>query len=153
MKICPKCKMMLPLHLFHKDSAKKSGLRSYCKQCVSKRQKQWHIENYDKIKERRKLWPSRTTEHTRKKRQELKAELITHYGNGKCVCCGETEIMFLSIDHTNGDGCKHLKHIGYNLYFWLKKNNYPEGFQVLCFNCNRGKYLNNGICPHQSQHL
>jgi len=34
------------------------------------------------------------------------------------------------------------------LYSWLKKNNFPKGFQVLCMNCNfaKGKL---GKCPHQ----
>jgi len=27
----------------------------------------------------------------------------------------------------------------------------PAGFQVLCFNCNIGKQLNDGTCPHQLQ--
>ncbi len=25
----------------------------------------------------------------------------------------------------------------------------PEGFQVLCWNCNLGKYYNGGVCPHR----
>ena len=34
-------------------------------------------------------------------------------------------------------------------YRWLKNHNYPEGFQVLCYNCNlpKGVY---GVCPHVS---
>ena len=33
------------------------------------------------------------------------------------------------------------------IYDWLKKNNFPPGFQVLCGSCNfaKGKY---GSCPH-----
>lgn len=30
----------------------------------------------------------------------------------------------------------------------IKMLNYPEGYQVLCYNCNCGKSINNGICPH-----
>jgi hypothetical protein len=31
----------------------------------------------------------------------------------------------------------------------LKKRGYPPGYRVLCFNCNRGRYLNGGVCPHE----
>jgi hypothetical protein len=27
-------------------------------------------------------------------------------------------------------------------------NGFPAGFQVLCFNCNQGRRLNHGVCPH-----
>lgn len=90
--------------------------------------------------------------------QQLKAEVMAAYG-GKCACCGESEIRFLSIDHINNDGATHRRTLkgsgkgsrtGVNIYRWLKKNAYPSGFQVLCFNCNMGKAHNNGVCPHRS---
>jgi hypothetical protein len=59
-----------------------------------------------------------------------------------------TEPDFLQIDHVNNDGKQHRKVIGQGrTYFWLKKNNFPSDFQVLCANCNfaKGHY---GTCPH-----
>jgi hypothetical protein len=38
---------------------------------------------------------------------------------------------------------------GVRFYSWLRRNNYPEGYQVLCFNCNIAKGLY-GVCPHQA---
>jgi hypothetical protein len=32
---------------------------------------------------------------------------------------------------------------------YIIKNNYPDDFQILCANCNWGKQLNGGVCPHQ----
>jgi hypothetical protein len=86
------------------------------------------------------------------------------YGGPVCKCCGETELEFLSIDHINGDGAAHRKEMaknsnssphaycGYHLHTWLRLNNYPPGFQVLCMNCNfaKGHF---GECPHQRQRL
>ena len=40
-----------------------------------------------------------------------------------------------------------------SIYSWLIRNNYPEGFQVLCYNCNLGKAHNNGICPHKKGNI
>jgi hypothetical protein len=83
-------------------------------------------------------------------RQALRLEVLNFYG-GKCACCGEAEICFLAIDHINGGGNKHRKEIGGSkIYFWLKANNFPSGFQVLCHNCNLAKGFY-GICPHNVQ--
>lgn len=80
----------------------------------------------------------------------LKLEVFEAYGGVKCACCGEHNECFLSIDHINGDGNKHRREIGRtSLYNWLRHNGYPEGFQVLCFNCNHGRHINGGICPHK----
>ena len=74
------------------------------------------------------------------------------YG-GKCACCGESELDFLTIDHIYNDGNEHRKKFnigpGKETYRWLRRNDYPDGFQVLCFNCNLGKRINKGICPHK----
>jgi hypothetical protein len=38
---------------------------------------------------------------------------------------------------------------GGQFYQWLIRNAYPPGFQVLCWNCNAGRHINGGTCPHQ----
>jgi hypothetical protein len=82
----------------------------------------------------------------------LKLEVISHYG-GICQCCGESDIRVLTIDHIEGGGKKHRKEVGVgNFYSSLIKNNFPPGFQVLCFNCNSGRSVNHGICPHKERH-
>lgn len=87
-----------------------------------------------------------------KKNRDLKIEVFEAYGGAKCNCCGEIIEQFLTIDHVNNDGAEHRKQVGRsNVLSWLKKNNYPEGFQVLCFNCNMGKQFNGGTCPHQTK--
>ncbi len=78
-----------------------------------------------------------------------------------CRCCGEkSHVDFLAIDHIAGrkemDSEPELVELGYSsskkvevLGNWIKKNNFPKGFQVLCHNCNfaKGKL---GQCPHQN---
>jgi hypothetical protein len=88
----------------------------------------------------------------RERDHQKKLQVLAHYGR-ICQCCSEGREEFLSIDHINGDGAKHRKEIGGNgsgLYWWLVKNNFPPGFQVLCFNCNISKGLF-GYCPHQKE--
>ena len=86
----------------------------------------------------------------RKWRMQLKISVVEAYG-GKCACCDEDELLFLTVDHINNDGAEHRKALpgGSSFYVWLKNNDWPEGFQILCFNCNTGKHLNGGVCPHQ----
>jgi hypothetical protein len=31
------------------------------------------------------------------------------------------------------------------------RNGFPPGYQVLCMNCNHGKRMNNGVCPHKER--
>ena len=66
----------------------------------------------------------------------------------ECECCKEKDIRLLTIDHINGGGKQHLiregvKHLTEFLYY----HNYPTGYRVLCYNCNKshGQY---GYCPH-----
>ncbi len=65
----------------------------------------------------------------------------------RCNCSGETTQQFLTVDHVYGGGNRHCKEIKSNIYTWLVCNNFPEGFQLLCYNCNcaKGHY---GSCPH-----
>jgi hypothetical protein len=59
------------------------------------------------------------------------------------------EITNKVIDHKNNDGYAHRKVVrGSSFYAWLKRNNYPKGFQILCHNCNfANSHFING-CPH-----
>lgn len=121
---------------------------------VAKRREEHHAR-----KQADPEWVAQERIRQRDFQRQLADEVIAHYG-GKCACCGETERLFLSIDHINNDGAEHRRSInpkavsngkGVGVYHWLRKNGYPEGFQVLCMNCNCGKARNGGVCPHQSR--
>ena len=86
----------------------------------------------------------------REKRYSYKIAIIEHYSNGtmKCACCGINDTEFLTIDHINGNGVKHRKEIKIDFYLWLKRNRFPDGFQVLCMNCQFGRKFC-GECPHK----
>jgi hypothetical protein len=84
--------------------------------------------------------------------QKLKLKVMDGYGN-KCNCCGEAKIEFLTIDHVNNDGAKDKKndrsYSTYRLCRRIIKENFPNNYQILCFNCNCGRQVNGGICPHK----
>lgn len=91
----------------------------------------------------------KTSERNKIQMVKTKKEVMNHYG-GKCVCCSEGNIAFLTLDHVNNDGQKHRKITGSGcaLYYFLKKNNFPTDFElrILCFNCNIVR--KRGSCPH-----
>ena len=102
-------------------------------------QRKSYIKNRDKIILR-----------NRQKREKQKLLIYEYYGH-ICTCCGEKRKEFLGIDHINGGGNKHNKELhdkGTYLFAWLIKNNFPEGFRLLCHNCNMAIGLY-GYCPHQ----
>lgn len=111
----------------------KSGLKT-CDQCLERSRR-----HYLKIRHKRK-----------KKNKNLKLLVWNHYGD-KCVCCGENNEMLLNIDHINNDGSAHRRKIGSGvpIYKEIILLKFPDSYQLLCYNCNMGKYLNKGICPHQ----
>ena len=84
---------------------------------------------------------------------KLKDEILAQYGK-ICSCCGESIIEFLTIEHTEGCGNIHRRKLfkynvgGVHMYRWLKKNNFPKGYIVLCMNCNWAKRFSR-TCPHQ----
>jgi hypothetical protein len=122
------------------ELAKKKEYYHKNKERIRKYMTQWREQNRLKLKE-----------YAKEYRASLRKQVFDHYGR-ICKCCGETEDAFLTIDHTNGGGCKHRKGLGISsgtyFYAWLIKNNFPEGFQTLCWNCNCAKIWRN-VCPHQ----
>jgi hypothetical protein len=94
------------------------GVGSYCRHCLGV----WSLERYHIIR----------------------CEVLTHYSGGTLACalCAENHYEFLALDHTAGDlvgaGRRDREAIGAggNLIRRLKRSGYPEGFRVLCHNCN-----------------
>jgi len=109
------------------------------------------------MREWRKKNPERFHSQQRKYYRELRYEIISHYGGNppKCKCCEESIFEFLTLDHINGGGNqqrKSLKTGGNGLYAWIKRNNFPPGFQVLCANCNYAKWTGKE-CPHYADRI
>lgn len=143
--------------------------RWLCRQCQAKYMRDYYSKNRDKFSaywrayHYRKMANPKNRDSARERGRafwrNLRDEVVAAYG-GKCACCGETEPRFLSIDHVNNDGAAHRRSLGATkrngegggsaTLAWIKKNGFPSGFQVLCMNCNMGKFRNGGTCPHQT---
>lgn len=137
----------------------------------------WKQRNRDAVNERRRaLYAAEPEKHRERQRQykcsearprvlaynrtwsaeyraRLRAEMIEAYG-GCCSCCGEAEEAFLQLDHVENDGHVDRKahKTSCKLFAKLKALGWPKDrYQLLCANCNFGKLMNDGVCPHQQR--
>jgi len=133
------------------------------KEQARQRAREWYAKNRERmliLGHKRygilKLDPDRVrreNERTKQAVRDLRKEVLFTYGSC-CACCGEHQYEFLALDHINGGGRKHRKAMSgrsgtsaYSYWRWFKKNGYPQGYRVLCHNCNQaiGSW---GCCPH-----
>lgn len=143
------------------DPCRKARQRAYSAAHIAKHGEVYRAKERERTAMRRESpeFVEQQRVRGRKYWKDLRHEVVMAYGGYKCACCGETEPAFLQIDHVNNDGAEHRRSLGYKgngkgangrTLKWLRDNGFPPGFQILCANCNFGKALNGGVCPHKS---
>lgn len=161
-KRCAKCSETKPLNEFGTDRHAPDGLNRRCHDCRRQADRDRYAANPEAGRESTRRWRAADPEASRKATREsmrrwmaanpeavrdhgrrwyvtYKSPVFDHYGH-ECTCCGTSER--LTIDHVNGDGKAHREQLRGGspaLYRWLIKNDFPEGFQVLCLRCNQSK--------------
>lgn len=116
-----------------------------CQLCYHQK---YYQDNRDTIRDQHRVWNEKNPDFWIDRNRHNRMEVLLSYG-GECACCGETRYEFLEIDHINKNGKEHREEMrGAKIHNWLIAHGYPEGFRVLCSNCNQSlaKY---GYCPHQ----
>jgi hypothetical protein len=145
-KVCPHCDVEYPAtrQYFHHDNHAPGQLASWCRTCRNAHQAEYAATRLE-----------RRHRQQQQARRCLRLAVLTHYSAGTPVwaCCGEAHWEFLALDHINGGGWQQRRTLGLSserMYRWIQKQGYPDGFRVLCHNCNmaRGFY---GTCPHEQE--
>jgi hypothetical protein len=94
----------------------------------------------------------RQSEEMAERRLLNKIAAINVYTNGEGTCrmCGQGDVDVLCFDHISNDGAEWRKKFGQkstwggnNFIDWLRRNDYPDGIQVLCASCNMKKSVVN----------
>jgi hypothetical protein len=119
------------------------------------RAREWRLHNREQACIKSKEWAGKHEEemkiYARERARRIRLEVLQHYGGNPpiCACCGENIIQFLALDHHGAIKQKGRLRAGTGLFEFLRRNNFPEGYRVLCHNCNQaiGSY---GVCPHQT---
>ena len=118
------------------------------------RKNKWKRDNYEKYLATRRKWHQKNSVKEKskdvKRNYERRKKVLEYYSNGKleCACCGEKIYEFLTINHINGGGTKQRKLTKKPLVDYIFINNFPSGYNILCYNCNCGM-SNKGVCPHK----
>jgi len=98
-----------------------------CIKCTREISRRSRERNREVIKQRRAVRAEYRQEYERRRRAEIRTQVLHHYGgeHPKCACCGVDFNEFLCVDHINGGGNKHRTMIGSGgtaFYWWLLKN-------------------------------
>ena len=159
------------------QNKRSAAYRAIHKERLAEKNRVWQQNNRDKLKAAQERWKAKNPDlarqraaewyrenrdmvraRERERYRELKDQVYAAYGN-RCACCGETEPMFLSIDHVHNDGNERRKALRYGfgrraggvrLYTTIAELGFPDTYQILCMNCNWGKARNDGVCPHET---
>lgn len=147
-KDCSVCGERKLLDQFNADPRNKTtGLRAECRPCGTQQTLNARAKDTRSVEE---LSAIRKARHAR-----LKAACFAEYGS-KCACCGDAHIAFLTIDHVNDDGHIERKEYGLsttNQYKRILDMGCPDTYEVRCFNCNIGRAVNGGVCPHADERI
>lgn len=132
---CAECRSRIQVYV--RRNVAKNLAAGCCRRCGE--------ENKDSTKTCRKCLDSK-----REILKELRIETLRAYGGLACVCCGESLLEALQLDHIDNDGAEDRKKNGDGPRLWrkLKAQGYPPGYQVLCSSCNFAKRYY-GVCPHR----
>ena len=153
-KLCGMCKKEKAIECFSPDSFTNSGWRWACKECEKIRRKTSYERNRKKRIASTVNWKKRNKEkhlaYIKKYRTETRNRVFEIYGQ-ECVCCKESRIEFLTIDHINRDGAKHRKTLGsLGSYRQMMKQIDKSKYRTMCMNCNWA-IRHGGICPHKQR--
>lgn len=173
-RVCDRCQQRKALDLFGRRTGRGDGRARVCKRCVTdrrnalnaidrsavaKKQREYRTSLTPEKREESRLrameWYEKNSGHAKERarlrRLSLRNEMLNAYG-GRCSCCGESEEMFLTLDHVERDGADHRRHFGNTYATWkdLQRRGWPKkGYTLLCYNCNCGRERNGGVCPHR----
>ena len=151
-KQCKRCGEVKPYADFWFNGTAANG-GNICKDCKRLRDAAHREANRDAYRESRRRWsannPDREREARKRYARQLRDAIRAAYGPD-CQCCGESEDAFLTLDHIEGGGSAHRKELNGKVHQHLRREGFPPGYRILCWNCNWA-YRLAGTCPHQQE--
>lgn len=131
------------------------------------KKQRWYQSHKDLQRRRNRKWKkshkSTITKANWATRKRLRFKILVHYSNSNPPKCANPynlhlpndpfliDLRVLSLDHINGGGRKDriAQKSGTLFYYWLQRNNFPDGLQVLCMNC---QYVKRRLNKEESQY-
>ncbi len=113
-KTCSKCKLYKLVVEFTEDKSKKSGLRSYCKDCANLKSYTWRRENLDRSTKSKSKWAKENPDkHKDSQLRHTYGIGLEHFNKlfndqeGKCLGCKKHQSELkktLHVDHCHETG-------------------------------------------------
>jgi hypothetical protein len=154
-KTCSKCHVIKSINEFNICRENKDSHHNLCKLCYRLYRNKARANHSNNIStEELNLIKSSQRTYGRNAVKRLKLEVLSHYSLSTIPICADpykmhnepiTDIDILTLDHINGGGSrnKEIRLINKSLYRNVRKEHYPEGYQVLCCNCQSKKRIIN----------
>jgi hypothetical protein len=155
------------LHEWIMDNNFPEGFQILCHNCNQSKENTKHNSCIHGNRDQTKFKPDKSASHALSLRMKVFPHYSKRHSNSDiacCRCCGENSNMeFLALDHILGryemNSIPELVKIGYSsklknrpLLVWIKNNNFPKGFQILCHNCNMAKgNSKDNKCPMENK--
>lgn len=132
-KRCSICKRKRPLSDFNKNSRRKDGLQTKCRECSKKKSRTYYATNGDKM--RKQIAKTRKA-----KKQENQQKLYEYLTEHPCIDCGDQDPVVLEFDHKSSA----TKTVNISLalnrgWSWKRIETEIKKCDVRCANCHRRK--------------
>ena len=145
-KQCRGCGQEKGLDEFYKEKLGKFGRRSNCIECYNSKLSEAYYADHEKSKasavKHSRAWRANNAEASRsvsrrnqiRHAKEIRQAVLKLLGE-HCQLCREDDLRVLHIDHVHGGGCQARKESS-SLDIWKSILIQPDGYRVLCANCN-----------------
>jgi len=136
------------MRVYHKEYYQRPEVKDRQREYMREYIKRPKVKEYYRQYNQRPEVKNRRNELKREHNKNLREQFFEMYG-GVCMCCGEKDIRFLTLDHVDGNGKDDRRERSQEAILREALSNLnTEKYQILCYNCNMGRSINNGVCPH-----
>ncbi len=133
MKVCTICKGdPKPLNQFNKNSTRKDGHQSHCRECGKKHAKRYYKAN-------KSVMVSVILAKRKERIQENQKRIVEFLREHPCVDCGESDIVVLDFDHVSGTKTGNISTMMKMGASWSSIEVEIQKCVLRCANCHRRK--------------
>lgn len=131
LKFCNSCGKEKSLESFGKNSSKKDGLQTQCRECKRETQRKWYAKN-------RKVHYHNTKIKAIERIEENKRRLKDYLSNKKCTDCDNNDWRVFEFDHINADEKRDsVSRMLFGGYSWKTIMKEISKCEIVCANCHR----------------
>lgn len=129
-KKCTICKDVKSETVFNRNSQRKDGLQSKCRECSKERSRLYYAQNKEKHR-------SMVVERNRRAIRENRHNLYQLLVSSSCSDCGISDPVVLEFDHVRGTKRGNVSKLVRGGYSWETVLREIAKCDIVCANCHR----------------